>query len=116
MDSRKRRQAVNESLMREVNERLFGLDRSATATWADSDELFEFVCECSRGECDQHVRMTLAEYDEVRAQDDRFALVPGHETDTIEAIVRRTDRFVVVDKADSVEAYVADDPRGAPSR
>ncbi len=101
--------------MREVNERVAGLDRNAVANWADADELFEFVCECSLPECDLHVRMTLAEYDEVRAQDDRFALVPGHETGAIERIVRRTDRFIIVDKVDSVEAYVADDPRGAPS-
>jgi hypothetical protein len=116
VESRKRRQALNEALMREVNERLAGLDRNAGASWADADELFEFVCECSLPECEQHVRMTLGEYDGVRAQDDRFALVRGHETGSIERIVRRTDRFVVVDKADAVEAFVADDPRGASSR
>jgi hypothetical protein len=114
VEPRAQRQAVNESLMREVNERVADLDRNAAGKWGNLGGLFEFVCECSRPECDQHVRMTLAEYDQVRSQDDRFALVPGHETDTIERIVVRRDRYVVVDKADSLEPYVADDPRGAP--
>jgi hypothetical protein len=111
-----RRQAVNEALMREVNERVAGMDRNAVANWADTEELFDFVCECSGApSCDQHVRMTLAEYEEVRSQDDRFAVVPGHENGAIERIVRATDRFAIVDKAASVERYVADDPRGASS-
>ena len=115
MGSRAARQAVNESLLREVNERIAGLDEQAVANWADKDQLFEFVCECSGPRCDEHVRMTLAEYDRVREQDDRFVLVPGHETRAIERVVTATDRFVIVDKVDAVEQYVADDPRGAPS-
>ena len=34
--------------------------------------------------------MTLAEYEVVRAQDDRFALSPGHETDGLEEVVAAT--------------------------
>lgn len=107
---------MNEALMREVNERLAGLDRNALANWAEAGEVFEFVCECSQVSCEEHVRMTLAEYERVRKQDDRFTVVPGHETATIERVVQSTDRFTIVDKADAVEAYVADDPRGASSQ
>lgn len=35
--------------------------------------------------------MTLGEYDVVRAQDDRFVLTPGHETDGLEPIVDRNE-------------------------
>jgi hypothetical protein len=61
------------------------------------------LCECGRVEgadvsCHEHVEMTLAEYEDVRSQDDRFALVPGHETPELEELVRRTDKFVIVDK------------------
>jgi hypothetical protein len=108
-------QAVNEGLVREVNERIAGLDRKASANWAEQDQLFEFQCECSTPACEEHVRMTLTEYDAVRGQDDRFAVAPGHETAEIERVVTATDRFVVVDKVDAVEPHVADDPRGAPS-
>jgi hypothetical protein len=60
--------------------------------------------------------MPLADYEDVRSQDDRFAVHPGHENDEIERVVRRGEGFVVVDKISELEAYVADDPRGAPSR
>ena len=59
--------------------------------------------------------MTLSEYDEIRSQDDRFVVAPGHETATLESVVSRTDRFVIVDKRPAAEPFVADDPRGAPS-
>ena len=110
------RQARNEALYRNVNEQLASLDRRA-GSWAGGETLFEFVCECGRGEgCGERVRMTISEYDRVRGQDDRFAVVPGHESDEIELVVERHDRYLVVDKRPEVEALVADDPRGAPSR
>jgi hypothetical protein len=112
---RAERQAVNEGLVRDVNERIAGLDRNAAANWAEEDQLFEFRCECSTPACEEQVRMTLEEYDEVRHQDDRFVVVPGHETAAIERVVSSTDRFTIVDKVDAVEPYVADDPRGAAS-
>jgi hypothetical protein len=59
--------------------------------------------------------MTLQEYEDVRAQDDRFAVRPGHEMPELEDVVRQTERYVIVDKKPSAEPFVADDPRGAPS-
>jgi hypothetical protein len=110
------RQARNEALHREVNERLAQMDKRADASWAADDETFEFLCECGGGDgCDAHVRMTLAEYEHVRQQDDRFAVAPGHENLRLERVVTRTSAYVVVDKKAELEPYVADDPRGAPS-
>ena len=57
--------------------------------------------------------MTIAEYEAVRTQDDRFVLFPGHETPGLERVIQQDERFVVVDVA-SAEPFVADDPRGAP--
>lgn len=116
MQARTARQARNEALHREVNERLAELDKQ-TDSWAGDDELFDFLCECAAGNgCDARVRMKLSEYEHVRQQDDRFALVPGHQDSEIERVVDANERFVVVDKAPELEPYVADDPRGAPSR
>jgi hypothetical protein len=50
--------------------------------------------------------MTLAEYERVRRQRDRFAVVPGHETHDIEYIVEQDERYVIVDKRDVVEHLV----------
>ena len=59
--------------------------------------------------------MTLQEYDAVRTEDDRFAVMPGHESAEIESVVERHERYRVVDKIPDVERFVEDDPRGAPS-
>jgi hypothetical protein len=102
-------------MFREVNERIAELSESVSG-WAPEGRLVEFQCECgAEGGCWERVEMTLAEYETVRAQDDRFALLPGHETNDIETVVERTERFVIVDKLPAVEAFVRDDPRGAPS-
>ncbi len=118
MQARLERQARNEALVREVNERIDALDREAEASGATPPGgTFRFHCECGRnGGCDASVWMTIAEYDVVREQDDRFALSTGHENDELERVVDRTDRYVVVDKVPDAERFVADDPRRRPSR
>ena len=117
MDERFERQARNEALVREVNERINALDRDAAGSGAtEGVDTFGFRCECGReGGCAEVIWMTLAEYEVVRAQDDRFALVPGHETDGLEHVVAGNERFVIVDKVDEAEPFVADDPRGRTS-
>jgi hypothetical protein len=50
--------------------------------------------------------MTLEEYERVRSQRDRFAVVPGHENGEIERVVEEADRFLIVDKRDEVEHLV----------
>ena len=117
METRDQRRAVNEALTREVNERRAAMDRQAESAWAETNELFEFVCECGANSgCEGRIQMTLQEYDAVRRQDDRFPVVPGHESPDIEGIVERNERYVVVDKLPELEPFVEDDPRGAPSR
>ncbi|HET8622803.1 MAG TPA: hypothetical protein VFM14_04520, partial [Gemmatimonadales bacterium] len=99
------RQARNEALMRSVNEQIAALDEHAD--WAVPGHQFEFRCECGdTGGCDGRVLMTLAEYERVRRQRDRFAVVPGHETNEIEAVVERDERYVIVDKRDEAEPLV----------
>src|SRR5215216_5131916 len=105
------RQARNEALVREVNERIESLDREAEDSGAIPEEsTFGFRCECGRDNgCTEVVWMTLAEYEVVRRQDDRFVLAPGHEDAELEQIVARNDRFLIVDKIAAAEPYVADD-------
>jgi len=120
--SRLEQQSRNEALLREVNERIAELDKAAEEhNLAPDQTLFEFLCECGAsdgeaGHCDERVRMTINEYDQVRSQDDRFVVSPGHESDWLEWVAARTERFVIVDKRAEAEPFVADDPRGASSR
>jgi hypothetical protein len=121
VEPRQERQARNEALVRQVNEQIERVDRAAEETGsAVEPTVFEFFCECGAAEdgdiaCEARIEMTLAEYEEIRRQDDRFAVTPGHENHALEEVVRRTDRFVVVDKKPSAEPFVNDDPRGATS-
>jgi hypothetical protein len=106
VEERLERQARNEDMMRSVNDRIAALDESA-ADWAAPDQQFEFQCECGKTSgCERRVPMTLAEYERVRRQRDRFAVVPGHETDEIEYVVEQGERYVIVDKRDAVEHLV----------
>jgi hypothetical protein len=114
LEDRFARQARNESLFREVNERIAQLGDSAQA-WSP-DGTVEFLCECGEeGGCGQRVRVPVEVYERVRSQDDRFVVRPGHETPEIERAVEWSDDYVVVDKIPAAEPYVEDDPRGAPS-
>ena len=120
MDPRLQRKARNESLIREVNERIAEVDKAADkANVAPEQPLFEFLCECGGDDsdigCEERVRMTIEEYEGVRSQDDRFAVYPGHEKEALEWVARRNERFVIVDKRAEAEPFVDDDPRGAPS-
>lgn len=105
MGARLQRQALNESLLRDVNERIATLDRRAEGGWADGVAArFEFRCECGAlPSCDGSVALTLLEYERVRSEADRFVVVPGHETAELERAVERTERFVIVDKLDAYE-------------
>ena len=105
---REKRQARNEAAVREVNERIDALDqRAADIGWPPPDGRFRFHCECGReGGCFAEIAMTLEEYERVRIEDDRFAVLPGHENLEIECVVEQHDGFLVVDKRKDVERFV----------
>jgi hypothetical protein len=110
MEKRLEPRARNESLLREVNDRIEELSENVEAQGiAPEGGLIQFHCECGRDGCGERVRMTVAEYERVRADNDRFVLAPGHETPEMEVVVESTDRFVVVDKLPDAEPLVGAD-------
>jgi hypothetical protein len=104
---RNERQAKNEALLREVNERIEEVGERLQVL--PENELLEFRCECGRRGCDQFVSLRVAEYQHVRENNDRFAVVPGHEDPEIERVVERAERYLVVDKRPEVEPFVGAD-------
>ena len=107
VDPRDERLAKNEALLREVNERIREVGERFQVL--PDDELLDFRCECGRPECDSPVAMTTAEYEQVRSDNDRFAVVPGHEDGAIERVVERNGRYVIVDKRPEAEPFVGAD-------
>jgi hypothetical protein len=110
MDERQRRLGLNETLFREVNERV----KSVSEAFAEPAELAEFVCECGDDSCAARIQMSLGEYERVRSSPIRFAIVPGHELPEVERVIQETDRFTVVEKLRGGPAELAEahDPRG----
>lgn len=107
-DPRKERIARNEASFREINERL----SQGLRLVPDNPELLEFICECGHETCDQHVQLSLREYEQVRLDSRRFAIVPGHVIRDTEQIVSSNDRFDVVEKlGDAVDLADATDQR-----
>jgi hypothetical protein len=104
MDERQQRIVRNEALFREVNERIGQI--------ADTSET-EFLCECGNVECASPIRMTLSDYERVRADGHRFAVIPSHELTEIEKVVERRDGYLVVEKlaGGPAELAKATDPR-----
>jgi hypothetical protein len=107
---REERIARNEALFRSVNERV----RELAGAFASDEEPepVAFVCECGRADCATSVELTIAEYERVRADPAQFFVVPGHETQHVEHVVERHDRYDIVRKH-AAEAQIAidTDPR-----
>src|SRR4051795_9661797 len=77
LDSRDERAAKNEGLLREVNDRIEEVGHSLHVL--PQDQRLDFRCECGQAKCDSLVSLSVAEYKHVRSDNDRFAVLPGHE-------------------------------------
>jgi hypothetical protein len=102
-----RRLAANETIFRDVNE---GIERGQ---WPGEDGApVGFRCECARLGCNLLVKLTLGEYERVRAHPRRFMMVPGHEIPAVETVVEQHPDYVIVQKRDEAGARAAEsDPR-----
>ena len=108
MRGRDERVARNEAMYRTVNREL----EYAAKQHGDqpSDEL-EIVCECGQPGCTATLTMTIAEYDDIHRERDRFAVAPGHEDPALEHVVKRTDGYVAVEKFGTAEAVAEAEER-----
>jgi len=95
MDETTIRKARTESAFREVNERI-----AENARRFESGST-EFICECGDPQCTERVEATLGEYEEVRDQGATFMLAPGHGDRSIERVLERRDRFMIVEKVNA---------------
>jgi hypothetical protein len=108
---REQRLARNEALYREVNERVAEVaDRFLEV---ESQTPVSFICECGAVTCTEPIITSLAEYEAIRSEPTRFAVVPGHELPEIEAVVERHEGYFVVEKhqEDAEEVARETDPR-----
>jgi|tagenome__1003787_1003787.scaffolds.fasta_scaffold20959971_3 hypothetical protein len=103
-EAQRKRAAKNQSLFREVNERIE--DLSVNAAYSS------FICECMDEGCNESVSMTVEEYEHVRASSNQFLVLPGHNVEAVEHVIEGNERFLIVAKLGAGAAVAAQlDPR-----
>jgi hypothetical protein len=104
---RQLRAARNQSLFREVNERVEELSANLNAVIAG-----DFVCECADTACTERIELTIPEYEALRAHPDHFAVRPGHVYPDVEQTVEEYATYTVVAMLGHAALYAIQvDPR-----
>jgi hypothetical protein len=106
-----RRQIENEMIFRRTNEKvsdeLIALDAmhdkdDRGLPISTSDLLLRFKCECADENCEMRIPMLLSEYQDIHTDRKSFIVMPGHQHDPIETVLKRTVEYNVVRKDSSV--------------
>jgi hypothetical protein len=105
-----RRQIENEMIFRRINEKV-GDDLGALDAMhiedgnihllTDEDLMLRFKCECSDENCDLRIPMPLSEYQEIHTNRDTFVVMPNHQVDPIETVLKESASYNVVKKNNS---------------
>ncbi len=103
----KERVGWNEAAFRSINESV-----ETDYSEANYAGLIGFLCECGHSGCEEIIEMTRREYESVRENPRRFAVIRDHVIGTTEDIVESHQRYAVVEKHEDV-ADIAErsDPR-----
>jgi hypothetical protein len=91
------RVARNESLFREVNERILELEESFGDP-GHGGRLIAIVCECATTGCTTKVEVSPEEYLQAREKPTRFIVALGHVDLEFERVVIETERFLLIEK------------------
>jgi hypothetical protein len=100
MDERDERIAKNEMAFRAANRAIEQADQEEGAR---PDQPIEVLCECGRQGCDGVLTLTVADYDAVHSEADRFVVLRGHESPQIEKVVEERAGYLVIDKFGEAE-------------
>jgi hypothetical protein len=85
------------AIFRQINDRI----RELSEQWP-ALESREFLCECGDRTCTRAIRLSLAEYDAIRADPARFVVAADHSCDPHVRVVERRAHFAVIDAFASV--------------
>ncbi len=113
ISSAERHQIENEMLFRRMNEKvgddLGALDASYIVSneiylIRDEDLLINFKCECSDENCSQRVPIKLSEYQSIHIDRSTFIVMPDHQVDPIEEVIKAGPLYNVVRKNNTTRA------------
>ncbi len=107
-----RRLIENEMIFRRSNEKAVdGLDALDAMHIEDGhidltrDENLKlhFKCECADEDCSLRIPIPPSEYQDIHEDRDCFIVIPGHQIDPIEKVLKKASLYYVVKKNNSVE-------------
>lgn len=107
-----RRQIENEMIFRRLNEKVgSALDELDAMHITDGhfdlvrdvNLQLHFKCECSDENCSVRIPMLLTEYREVHVDRNAFIVLPHHQVDPIEKVIKETEHYNVVRKNHSTD-------------
>jgi len=100
--------AANEVRFRALNERL----EEQADTWQGLEGQLSLVCECGDEDCTAEIRLSVQEYEAVRAVETQFVLIRGHQRAEVEDVVDGAENWLVVRKrGEAAEIAAGTDPR-----
>ena len=102
-DERETRAARNQAMFRAVNDKI----RELNETFAVFTGTFTIACECADAHCVGTISIKPADYETIRANPRRFAILPGHLDTDIESVVDEAECYQVAEKRGKAAA-VAD--------
>ena len=102
-DEREVRAGRNQAMFRAVNDKI----REINETFAVITGTFTIACECANPRCVGMVEIKPADYEAIRANPRRFAVLPGHLVADIEHLVTEAEGYQVAEKRGKAAA-VAD--------
>jgi len=90
------RAAQNQSLFREINERVKDLNEGFSLVLP----IGEWVCECADETCTERISMSAQEYEAIRSDGVRFFVAPSdeHVWPDVEIVTKRYNRYWIVEK------------------
>jgi hypothetical protein len=99
-DSVRERIVKNNHTFREANEQI----HAKAGEYNAPVERVPFLCECPIPSCTRILRLTLAEYEGVRANPAHFFTIPGHEQAdaAVGRVVSSENEYVIVEKDEEV--------------
>lgn len=91
------------ALFRAVNERIRELQNGSLA------EPCDFVCECADERCFARLPMRADEFDALCTSAGAYAVVPGHQQASLEAVLQESIRYMVVSRVATSLPLVSED-------
>jgi hypothetical protein len=107
MDERDERIAKNETVFRAANREI---EHAEQEEGGGTHRAIEVLCECGRPGCTGLISLTIAQYNDVHSQDDRFVVLRGHENPQLEKVVEERADYFVVDKFGEAEELAEREP------